>query len=219
MIMKIYDLSKTNSIIGNMITELRNINVQQDSMRFRKNLERLGWIFAYEMSKKLNYEVMTIETPLGEKEMPLLSDKLVLATILRAGLPFHQGFLEIFDNAENAFISAYRKYDEDGTFDIFSSYITSPSLDDKTLIITDIMLATASSLIVAHKALKEYGSPDQIHIAAVIASVEGIDALKAHFGNKPVTLWVSAIDEELSAKGYIVPGLGDAGDLAYGEKL
>lgn len=217
--MKIYDLSKTNSIIGNMITELRNINVQQDSMRFRKNLERLGWIFAYEMSKKLNYEVMTIETPLGEKEMPLLSDKLVLATILRAGLPFHQGFLEIFDNAENAFISAYRKYDEDGTFDIFSSYITSPSLDDKTLIITDIMLATASSLIVAHKALKEYGSPDQIHIAAVIASVEGIDALKAHFGNKPVTLWVSAIDEELSAKGYIVPGLGDAGDLAYGEKL
>ena len=217
--MKIYDLSKTNSIIGNMITELRNINVQQDSMRFRKNLERLGWIFAYEMSKKLNYEVMTIETPLGEKEMPLLSDKLVLATILRAGLPFHQGFLEIFDNAENAFISAYRKYDEDGTFDIFSSYITSPSLDDKTLIITDIMLATASSLIVAHKALKEYGNPDQIHIAAVIASVEGIDALKAHFGNKSVTLWVSAIDEELSAKGYIVPGLGDAGDLAYGEKL
>ena len=217
--MKVYDLSKTNSIIGNMITELRSVDIQQDSMRFRKNLERLGWIFAYELSKKLNYEIMSVETPLGEKEMPLLSDKLVLATVLRAGLPFHQGFLDIFDNAENAFVSAYRKYDEDGTFDIFSGYITSPSLDDKILVITDIMLATAASLIVAHKALKEYGKPDQIHIAAVIASVEGIDALKAYFGNKPVTLWVSAIDEELSAKGYIVPGLGDAGDLAYGGKL
>jgi uracil phosphoribosyltransferase len=217
--MKIYDLSKTNSIIGNIITELRNINIQQDSMRFRTNLQRLGWIFAYEMSKKLNYEDMTIETPLGEKEMPLLSDKLVLATILRAGLPFHQGFLDVFDNAENAFVSAYRKYEEDGTFDIFSSYITSPELDGKILIITDVMLATAASLIVAHKALKEYGTPDQIHIAAVIASMEGIDALKSYFGNKPVTLWVSAIDEELSAKGYIVPGLGDAGDLAYGGKL
>ena len=217
--MRINDLSKTNSIIGNFITELRDSNIQQDSMRFRKNLERLGWIFAYEMSKKMNYEIMTVETPLGEKEMPLLSDKLVLATILRAGLPFHQGFLEVFDNAENAFISAYRKYDEEGTFDIFSEYITSPSLDEKVLIITDIMLATASSLIVAHKALKEYGKPDQIHIAVVIASAEGIDALKTYFGNKSVTLWVSAIDEELSAKGYIVPGLGDAGDLAYGEKL
>ncbi|MCL2512158.1 MAG: uracil phosphoribosyltransferase [Bacteroidales bacterium] len=217
--MKVYDLSKTNSIIGNMITELRSVDIQQDSMRFRKNLERLGWIFAYELSKKLNYEIMSVETPLGEKEMPLLSDKLVLATVLRAGLPFHQGFLDIFDNAENAFVSAYRKYDEDGTFDIFSGYITSPSLDDKILVITDVMLATAASLIVAHKALKEYGKPDQIHIAAVIASVEGIDALKAYFGNKPVTLWVSAIDEELSAKGYIVPGLGDAGDLAYGGKL
>jgi len=217
--MKIYDLSKTNSIIGNIITELRNINIQQDPMRFRTNLQRLGWIFAYEMSKKFNYEDMTIETPLGEKEMPLLSDKLVLATILRAGLPFHQGFLDVFDNAENAFVSAYRKYEEDGTFDIFSSYITSPELDGKILIITDVMLATAASLIVAHKALKEYGKPDQIHVAAVIASMEGIDALKSHFGNKPVTLWVSAIDEELSAKGYIVPGLGDAGDLAYGGKL
>jgi len=217
--MRVYDLSKTNSIIGNLITELRDTNIQQDSMRFRKNLERLGWIFAYEVSKKLNYEMMTVETPLGEKEMPLLSDKLVLATILRAGLPFHQGFLEVFDNAENAFVSAYRKYDEDGTFDIFSGYITSPSLDGKVLIITDIMLATAASLIVAHKALKEYGTPDQIHIAAVIASAEGIDALKSYFGNKSVTLWVSAVDEELSAKGYIVPGLGDAGDLAFGGKL
>jgi len=217
--MRINDLSKTNSIIGNFITELRDANIQQDSMRFRKNLERLGWIFAYEMSKKMNYEIMTVETPLGEKEMPLLSDKLVLATILRAGLPFHQGFLEVFDNAENAFISAYRKYDEEGAFDIFSDYITSPSLDEKVLIITDVMLATAASLIVAHKALKEYGKPDHIHIAAVIASVEGIEALKSYFGNKSVTLWVSAIDEELSAKGYIVPGLGDAGDLAYGEKL
>jgi len=217
--MKINDLSKTNSIIGNLITELRDVNIQQDPMRFRKNLERLGWIFAYEVSKKLNYEVMTVETPLGETEMPLLADKLVLATILRAGLPFHQGFLDIFDNAENAFISAYRKYDEEGTFEIFNGYLTSPSLDGKVLIITDIMLATAASLIVAHKALKEYGKPDQIHIAAVIASVEGIDALKTYFGNKPVTLWVSAIDEELSAKGYIVPGLGDAGDLAYGGKL
>jgi uracil phosphoribosyltransferase len=217
--MRIYDLSKTESIIGNFITELRDVNIQQDPMRFRKNLERLGWVFAYELSKKMNYEIMTVETPLGEKEMPLLSDKLVLATILRAGLPFHQGFLEIFDNAENAFVSAYRKYDEEGTFDIFSGYVTSPSLDGKVLIITDVMLATAASLIVAHRALKEYGKPDHIHIAAVIASTEGIDALKAYFGNKSVTLWVSAIDEELSAKGYIVPGLGDAGDLAYGEKL
>jgi uracil phosphoribosyltransferase len=217
--MKIYDLSKTNSIIGNFITELRDSNIQQDPMRFRKNLERLGWVFAYELSKKMNYEIMTVETPLGEKEMPLLSDKLVLATILRAGLPFHQGFLEIFDNAENAFISAYRKYDEEGNFDIFSGYITAPELDGKVLIVTDIMLATAASLIVALKALKEYGNPDHIHIAAVIASQEGIDTLKSHFGSKSATLWVSAIDEELSAKGYIIPGLGDAGDLAYGGKL
>jgi uracil phosphoribosyltransferase len=217
--MRIYDLSKTNSIIGNFIAELRDSNIQQDPMRFRKNLERLGYIFAYELSKKMNYETMTVETPLGEKEIPLLSDKVVLATILRAGLPFHQGFLDIFDNAENAFVSAYRKYDEEGNFDIFSGYVTAPTLDGKILIITDVMLATAASLIVAHKALKEYGTPDQIHIAAVIASQEGIDALKAHFGNKSVTLWVSAIDEELSAKGYIVPGLGDAGDLAYGGKL
>jgi uracil phosphoribosyltransferase len=217
--MRIIDLSKNNSIIGNLIFELRSVNTQQDTMRFRKNLERLGWIFAYELSKKLNYEEVIVETPLGEKEIALVRDQIVLSTIMRAGLPFHQGFLEIFDKAENAFISAYRKYDEDGSFEIFNGYVTSPSLDNKILIITDIMLATGASLVVAYKSLLEYGEPDHIHIATVIASMEGIDYLKTQLGSKPVTLWVAAIDEELSAKGYIIPGLGDAGDLAYGGKL
>lgn len=217
--MKINDLSKTNSLIGQYVSELRDCDIQQDPMRFRKNLERLGFIFAYEISKKLNYETVNVETPLGEKEMPLMTNQLVAATILRAGLPFHQGMLDMFDGAENAFVSAYRKYDEEGNFDIFNGYVTAPDLNEKTLIICDVMLATGASLVVAYNALLEYGKPDHVHIAAIISCTEGIDYVKKHIGNKPVTLWVGAVDDELSAKGYIIPGLGDAGDLAYGPKL
>lgn len=217
--MKINDLGKANSLIGQYISELRNCDVQQDAMRFRKNLERLGKIFAYEISKKLNYQEYNIETPLGEKEMSLATDQLVIATILRAGLPFHQGLLEMFDKAENAFISAYRKYDEEGNFDIFNGYVTAPDLNEKVLIISDVMLATGASLVVAYNSLLEYGKPEHVHIAAIISCTEGIDYVKKRIGSKPTTLWVGAIDDELSAKGYIIPGLGDAGDLAYGPKL
>lgn len=217
--MKINDLSKTNSLIGQYVSELRDSNVQQDPMRFRKNIERLGWIFAYEISRKLHYTFSNIETPLGEKEMSVMDDEIVISTILRAGVPFHQGFLEMFDRAENAFISAYRKYDEEGNFDIFNGYVTAPDLNNKIVIICDVMLATGASLGVAYNSLMEYGTPEHVHIAAIVCCSEGIEYIKKHVGNKPVTLWAGSIDDELSAKGYIIPGLGDAGDLAFGPKL
>ena len=216
--MKIINFAEQNSIINQFMSELRDVNVQQDRMRFRRNLERIGEIMSYEISRTLNYTTQEVTTPLGCKEMSLPSDKVVLATILRAGLGFHQGFLSYLDNAENAFISAYRKYTDENHFDIHVEYIASPSLEGKVMILADPMLATGSSMELCYRALKESkGTPAVTHIAAVIASTQAIEFVKQHFPENTV-VWVAAIDDVLNAHGYIVPGLGDAGDLAYGEK-
>ncbi|MDD4847323.1 MAG: uracil phosphoribosyltransferase [Bacteroidales bacterium] len=216
--MNIIDLGKQNGIVNQYIAEMRHAEIQKDSWRFRKNLERLGWCFGYEISKKLQYEDFVVETPLGEKEVPMLSEQVVLGTVLRAGLPLHQGLLDIFDHAGNAFISAYRKYHKDYSFEIFNGYVTCPPLDDKVLILADPMLATGASMEVAYNSLLEYGKPKHTHIVVVVASTEGVELIQKKLGKMPVTLWYAAMDEELSAKGYIIPGLGDAGDLAFGEK-
>ncbi|GAB5551456.1 MAG: uracil phosphoribosyltransferase [Saprospiraceae bacterium] len=213
----IHNLSAQNSIANQFIAELRAVGIQQDRLRFRKNLERLGSIFAVEISKELNYEAKDIETPLGIANSQLPSDPIVLATILRAGLPLHQGLLNFFDGAENAFVSAYRKHHKDGSFEIDIEYVSCPSISDKVLIIADPMLATGASMQLATKAILNNGMPKQLHFVTAIASTEGVDHIKRHFPK--AHLWVGAIDEELTAKSYIVPGLGDAGDLAFGEKL
>ncbi len=214
----VIDLGKQNSVFNNFLSELRNVEVQKDSMRFRRNLERMGEVFAYEISKKLEYENVDVETPLGVAHMRLLKEQPVLATILRAGLPLHQGLLNFFDKAENAFVSAYRKYDADEEFIIKLDYISSPSLDGKVLILSDPMLASGGSFIASLKGLLEKGHPSHIHLVSVLASDEGINNIKKHFSLKNLTIWTGAIDDELTAKAYIVPGLGDAGDLAYGKK-
>lgn len=211
-------LGKENSILNQYLAELRDVNVQNDKMRFRKNLERIGQIFAYEISKKLEYEQKEVITPLGSATAPVLKQYPVLATILRAGLPFHQGFLEFFDQSENAFISAYRKHHKDGTFEIEIEYVSKPILEDKVLIVADPMLATGYSMSLAFKALVDTEKPKHTHIVAVIASLEGVNYLKRNFSSKDVSIWVGAIDDELTAQAYIVPGLGDAGDLAFGKK-
>lgn len=217
--MEIIELGKTNSILNQFVAELRDIEIQKDSMRFRRNIERLGEIMAYEISKKFDYEVVNVQTPLGISPMNVPSDKIVISTILRAGLPFHQGFLDCLDHAENAFVSAYRKYKDRLNFDIHIEYIASPSLQDKTLIITDPMLATGSSMELAYRALLTKGKPQHIHIAAIIASRKAIDYIREHLPNENITVWLAAVDEELNDHSYIVPGLGDAGDLSFGEKL
>ena len=211
-------LTKTNSILNTFIAELRDANIQKDSMRFRKNLERVGEIFAYEISKTFNFKEESIITPLGEAKMFLPDNKIVVATILRAGLPMHQGLLNFFDKAENAFISAFRKYHKDGTFDIQFGYMASPDINNKTLIISDPMLASGASMLLAYKSMIEKGKPEHTHIVSIIASKEGVDFFKRNVSSKDVSLWIGAIDDELTAKAYIVPGLGDAGDLAYGAK-
>lgn len=187
-------------------------------MRFRRNMERIGEIMAYEISKTMNYKPDKVKTPLGIKETTKIEEKLVISTILRAGLPFHNGFLSYFDSAENAFVSAYRKYKDALKFDIFIEYIASPKLDGKTLIITDPMLATGGSMELAFGALQTKGKPRKVIIATIIASQPAIDYMQTHF-NDEVTLWTADIDPELNDHSYIVPGLGDAGDLAFGEKL
>jgi uracil phosphoribosyltransferase len=207
-----------NSILNQFLSELRNVEVQNDSMRFRRNLERIGEIIAYEISKTFRYEKKSIKTPLGESEMMLPVNQVVLATIMRAGLPLHNGLLSFFDNAGNAFISAFRKYHKDGTFDIQFGYLSSPSIEGKTLIISDPMLATGSSMVLAYKSLIEKGEPEHTHIVSVVASKEGIEYVKKNLPDNDYTLWLGAIDDELTAKAFIVPGLGDAGDLAYGPK-
>ena len=194
------------------------MEIQKDSMRFRRNMERIGEIMAYEISKTLNYKADKVKTPLGIKETTKIEEKLVVSTILRAGLPFHNGFLSYFDNAENAFVSAYRKYKDALKFDIFIEYIASPKLDGKTLIITDPMLATGGSMELAIGALQTKGKPRKVIIATIIASQPAIDYMQTHFGDD-ITLWTADIDPELNEHSYIVPGLGDAGDLAFGEKL
>jgi uracil phosphoribosyltransferase len=210
-------LSKDNSLVSEFIAELRDVNIQSDSMRFRRNLERLGEIFAYEISKELVYEEKEITTPLGISNMHKLKEQPVIATILRAGLPVHQGFLNYFDRAENAFVSAYRKHHKDNSFEIKVEYMSAPLINDKVLIICDPMLATGQSMFLAYKALIQRGKPKHIHIVGLIASQEGLNYINSHFPDN-TTVWLGAVDDELTAKSYIVPGLGDAGDLAYGQK-
>jgi uracil phosphoribosyltransferase len=212
------NLGKNHSILNHYIAGLRDVNVQNNSMLFRKNLERIGKIFAYEISKKLEYEVREVITPLGSANVPVLKDHPVLATILRAGLPFHQGFLDFFDKSENAFISSYRKHHKDGTFEVQIEYISKPELENKVLILIDPMLATGYSMNLAYRELLDTEKPRHTHIAAVIASLEGVNFIKRNFSSNEVSLWVGAIDDELTAQSYIVPGLGDAGDLAFGKK-
>jgi len=197
--------------------ELRDFEIQKDSMRFRKNLERMASLMAYEISKTLAYQSQTAETLLGEAEVKVLEFQPVLATILRAGLPMHQGMLHIFDKAENAFLSAYRRHHKDGSFEISLDYISCPSLEGKTLIICDPMLATGASMEIALAELLKHGQPSKIHLVVAIAAQDGVNHILRMFPQ--LELWVAAIDEELTAKSYIVPGLGDAGDLSYGSKM
>lgn len=219
--MEVINFADTNSLVSRYMLELRDVNIQKDPMRFRRNLDRIGEIMAYEISKKLDYEDIEVQTPLGPALCHQPADEIVLATILRAGLPFHHGFLSYFDGAENAFVSAYRKYREKGgdQFDVLIEYLASPSIEGKTLMLVDPMLATGSSMELAYRALLSKGEPKEIHVASVIGSRQGVDYVKAHFPSDKTTLWIGAIDEVVNSHSYIVPGLGDAGDLAYGEKL
>lgn len=212
------ELGKTNSILNQFISEVRDVAVQTDGLRFRRNMERIGEIFAYEISKELKYIEKEVVTPLGSARVNVLKKQPLLATILRAGLPLHQGMLNFFDHAGNAFVSAYRKYDRDEDFVIKLDYLSSPSVEDSILILCDPMLATGGSLIASLKGLLEKGEPREIHIVSVLASPVGIENLKKSFSKKKMKIWTCAIDDELTAKAYIVPGLGDAGDLAYGLK-
>jgi uracil phosphoribosyltransferase len=216
---KIKNLGEGNSVINNFISELRNVDIQNDRFRFRKNLERLGEIFAYEISKTLEYKSETVVTPLGSLEMNVLKEQPVLATILRAGLPMHQGFLNIFDQADNSFIAAHRKYDKNENYDINIEYYSTADFNDKVLVVIDPMLSTGESLVrCLNDLISDDMMPKEIHIANVLASRDGIEYLNRSLNHLNITVWVGAIDEELTAKAYIVPGLGDAGDLAYGRK-
>lgn len=217
--MEVINLTEKDSLVSRYMMELRDVNVHGDMMRFRRNLERIGEIMAYEISKTLKYQDREIKTPLAPCICHDIADKVVLATIFRAGLPFHQGFLSYFDNAENAFVSAYRKYREKENFDVFIEYIASPNLDGKTVIICDPMLATGTSMELSYRALLTKGNPAHIHVASVIASEAAVEYVKKTFPEGKTTVWCGAIDPIINEHSYIVPGLGDAGDLAYGEKL
>ncbi|AWA29242.1 uracil phosphoribosyltransferase [Flavobacterium magnum] len=217
--MQIHYLSEANSVLNHFLGQIRNIHVQKDSMRFRRNIERIGEIMAYELSKDLVYENVDITTPLGIKKTTAIANELVLCSILRAGLPLHLGFLNYFDNAENGFVSAYRHHhNNDDEFTIKVEYQAVPDIGDKTLLLIDPMLATGHSMVAVFNTLLEKGSPKEIHIAVVIAAPEGVAYLKNALPDN-CHLWVATLDEKLNAKNYIVPGLGDAGDLAYGSKL
>ena len=218
--MTLHILSQQNTVLNKFIAEIRDKSIQRDSMRFRRNMERIGEVTAYEISRTLNYSPRVVETPLGEATVQTIADRLVIATILRAGLPYHQGFLNYFDDAQNAFVSAYRKSTKDGKFTVKVEYISCGSLEGKTLLLVDPMLATGSSLVLAYNALCERGGePLHTHVAAVIASEQGIDYVEKNMPRQTTTIWVAAVDEELTSRSYIVPGIGDAGDLAYGEKI
>jgi uracil phosphoribosyltransferase len=214
----VINLSDNHSLISNWVSELRNTEVQEDRMRFRRNLERIGEIAAYEISKQLPWKVQETPTPLGIHESKVLSSQPVLATILRAGLPLHNGMLNYFDKADNAFISAYRKHHRDGSFEISLEYMSCPALDDRIIIISDPMLATGASIVKTIQYMKNQGNPASIHIVVAIACTVGIEYIIRECG-EAVTIWCGDIDDELTAKGYIVPGLGDAGDLAFGTKV
>ena len=217
--MNVYDLSANNSVLHQYMKELRSVEIQGDSMRFRRNIARIANIMAYEISKHCAYQVEDVVTPLGVAPIPIATNRVVLGTILRAGLPFHQGFLDVFDRAENAFVSAYRKYIDAVNFDIHIEYIASPDLNEKTLILSDPMLATGGSMELAYKALLTKGRPAHTHLVALVASRQAVDYIQSHITDDNVTLWVASVDDVLNEHSYIVPGLGDAGDLAFGEKL
>ena len=212
-----FTLSEHNSVANVFLAELRNTEIQTDRMRFRRNLERIGEVLAYEISRTLDYETAEVETPLGIAPTPLPKQRVVIATILRAGLPFHNGFLNYFDKADNAFISAYRMHHKDGSFDIKVEYVSCPNLDGSVLILSDPMLATGASLDIAMKKLLEIGTPAKIHFATCIASSYGYNYVRRLYPNAGI--WMGGLDDELTAKSYIVPGLGDAGDLSFGPKL
>lgn len=217
--MKIIEFNKTNTIFNQFISEIRNVAIQKDQLRFRRNCERMGEIFSYEISKTLDYSTKQVITPLGTSDINTSDNQIVLATILRAGLPLHQGMLNYFDGAENAFISAFRKHtDNDTDFTIESEYLACPDITNKTVLLSDPMLASGASILAAYKALLANGTPKQLHVIVLIASQQGIDFIQQHLP-KNITLWVGAIDQEMNDKSYIIPGLGDAGDLAFGEKM
>jgi len=214
----VHNLSEQNSIFSHFIAEIRDVNIQKDSMRFRRNMERIGEVLGYELSKMLDFEKLEITTPLGVAQTELLKEQPVIASILRAGLPLHQGLLNVFDKAENSFVSAYRKHHKNGEFEIHVEYMASPDLTGKTLILADPMLATGSSMALVYKSILQMGTPKKIHIVSAIASVEAVEYIKSKLPRN-TEYWIGAIDAELTAQSYIVPGLGDAGDLSFGPKV
>ena len=215
--MELINLSNQNSLLQQYVSELRDVNLQKDRMRFRKNIERIGQIMAYEISKTMQWKTVEVTTPLGKHQSTRLAEQPVLATILRAGLSMHQGLLSLFDEADCAFISAYRKHTSDTEFDIVVEYLASPDINNKVVLLIDPMLATGQSIELTYKALLRYGKPKQLHVVSLIASKPGIDYLMDHLQGH--TLWIAAVDDALNEHGYIVPGLGDAGDLSFGEKM
>ena len=215
----VHNLGVTNSLISNYLADMRDKDIQKDSLRFRTNLERIGSIFAYEISKTLEYKIQKIETPLAISDSNVLKDKVVLTTILRAGLPLNNGFLNAFDKAESGFVTAYRKYINDKEFEVKVEYMSAPKLDNKILILSDPMLATGSSMLMGYQALLKNGKPKHTHIVAVLATKEAIDYLEKHIDKSEFTIWTAAIDPVLTSHAYIYPGLGDAGDLAFGSKV
>jgi uracil phosphoribosyltransferase len=217
--MEIKILGNNHSILDQYLAEIRDVSIQGDPLRFRENLYRIGELFAYEISKELKFKVTDVKTPLGVAKVPTIEKQPVLATILRAGLPMHNGLLKIFDRAENCFISAFRKYTDEGEFEIEFEYMASPSLDDKVIILSDPMLASGRSMEIGYRALFSKGTPSHVHLVAIISSRPGVDYLIENIKDENVTLWLGAVDEKMNSHSYIVPGLGDAGDLAYGEKI
>lgn len=218
--MKVINLSEHNSVLNMYLREIRDVDIQKDSLRFRQNIERIGEVMAIEVSKALSYEPTDVQTPLGIAKVHTISDSIVLATILRAGLPLHQGFLNIFDHAENAFLSAYRRVGKDGELEIVAEYMAAPSIDGKVLIVADPMLATGMSMEVGYQALLKHGKPKHTHLCCAIATPQAIECVREALSDSPdVTIWCAAVDPVLNEKKYIVPGLGDAGDLCYGIKI
>ena len=218
--MKVVNLSESNSVLNMYLREIRDVEIQKDPLRFRRNIERIGEVMAIEVSKALDYEQTDVQTPLGVAPVNTISDNLVLATILRAGLPLHQGFLNVFDRAENAFLSAYRRVNKAGELEIVAEYMAAPAIDGKTLIVADPMLATGMSMEVGYLALLRHGTPKHTHLCCTIATPQAIDYLRETLNDSPdITVWCAAIDPVLNEKKYIVPGLGDAGDLCYGIKI
>lgn len=215
----IHNIGNQSSLFTQFISELRDEMIQKDSMRFRRNMERIGEIFAYEISKNMEFVISEVTTSLGIAQVPVLKQQPVIASILRAGLPLHMGLLNFFDKAESAFISAYRKHDKSGSFEIQIEYLSCPELENKVLILCDPMLATGASMIKTYKELLNYGKPLHTYFVSALSSLEGLDFIKKHISMNDVTIYTGAIDDELTAQAYIVPGLGDAGDLAFGNKI